>query len=149
MADSTAPRPPGSSKVNLVLYDGVCGLCNRMLQFVLNHDRHGVFRFAPLQSATGRAIVERAGGDPDDLDSIYVVAGYRTPAARVLTRSRAALFVARELGWPWMLARPLGLLPTTILDWGYNLVARFRYRAFGRYDQCLLPRPEFRDRFIE
>jgi predicted DCC family thiol-disulfide oxidoreductase YuxK len=148
MVDSAAQDPSGAG-THLVLYDGVCGLCNRMLQFVLNHDRRGVFRFAPLQSATGRAIVERSGGDPDDLDSIYVVAGYGTPAARVITRSRAALFVAGALGWPWTLTRPLRLLPTVVLDWGYNLVARSRYRVFGRYDQCLLPRPEFRNRFIE
>jgi predicted DCC family thiol-disulfide oxidoreductase YuxK len=101
--------PSRAQGSHLVLYDGVCGLCNRLLQFLLRHDHRDVFRFAPLQSATGRAVVARWGGDPEDWTSFYVVANFRTPEARVVTKSEAALFVAREIGWPWNLARAAGI----------------------------------------
>src|ERR1044072_7308897 len=122
---------PGPHGHHLVLYDGVCGLCSRLVQFLLTRDRFAAFDFASLQSGTGRAGVERSGGDPHQLDSFYLVANYRTPAARVMTKSRAALFVAGELGWPWKLARVLGTIPSRVLDRGYDVIARHRDRVFG------------------
>ena len=138
-----------SPSANLVLYDGVCGLCNRLLQFVLAHDRRGVFRFASLQSATGQTMVARAGGDAGELTTFYVFANYETAEARPLTRSGAALFVASRLGWPWKAARVLGILPKVLLDRAYDLVARSRYRLFGRLEHCVVPRPEHRRRFVD
>src|ERR1700693_4706661 len=98
MVDSPTQASSSGQGVHLVLYDGVCGLCNRLLQFLLAVDDRAVFDFASLQSPTGRALVERAGGHPDDLNSFYVSANYRTPGAHVITKSQAALFVAGELG---------------------------------------------------
>ena len=132
-----------------MLYDGVCGLCNGLLQFLLTHDRRGVFAFASLQSAIGMAVVERLGGDPTELTSFYVLANYRTRHSRIFARSKAALFVAGQLGWPWKAAVLARVLPNAILDHVYNVVARNRYRMFGRFEQCLTPRPEFRSRFVE
>ena len=132
-----------------MLYDGVCGLCNRLLQFLLEHDRRAAFSFASLQSPAGRALVERFGGNPDELSSFHVVANYRASHARMFSRSSAALFVASQLGWPWKLAVLLRVLPAASLDRVYNVIARNRYRMFGRYEQCPTPRPEFRDRFVE
>jgi predicted DCC family thiol-disulfide oxidoreductase YuxK len=149
MSDSHAQAPFDGGGAHLVLYDGVCGLCDRLLQFLLVRDRRAVFNFASLQSEVGHTIVERAGGNPHELNSFYVVANYRTPQARVFARSRAALFVAGELGWPWKVARLFSVLPTALLDRVYDVIARTRYRVFGRYDQCLVPRPEFRSRFVE
>ena len=156
MTDSLAQAPVDAHDAaqeaqgaHLVLYDGVCGLCSRLLQFLLKHDHRAVFNFASLQSATGKAMVERCGGDPHELISFYALANYRTPGARFFTRSRAALFVAGELGWPWKLARLFGVLPTALLDRVYDGVARTRYRVFGRHDQCLMPRPEYRRRFVD
>jgi predicted DCC family thiol-disulfide oxidoreductase YuxK len=77
------------------------------------------------------------------------VRDYRSPAARGLVKGRAALFVASALGWPWRSALVLGVLPSVVLDCGYDLVARHRYRVFGRFDRCLLPRPEQRKRFVD
>ena len=134
---------------HLVLYDGVCGLCSRLPQFLLQHDRRAVFNFASLQSVAGRTIVARFGGDPDELSSFHVLANYRANNPQLLSRSRAVLFVARELGWPWRVAGLMRLWPTSILDSLYSAVARNRYRLFGREDHCLIPRPEFRDRFVE
>ncbi len=133
----------------MVLYDGVCGLCSRLLQFVLTRDRRGVFVFASLQSRTGRAVVEQLGGDAGDLTSFYVLANYRTDRSRTLARGKAALFVAGQLGWPWKAAVIARVLPSPVLDRAYNVIARSRYRVFGRLEQCLAPRPEFRGRFIE
>ena len=134
---------------HVVLYDGVCGLCSRLLQFLLRNDRRQVFSFASLQSAVGRSIVERSGGNPAQLTSFYVVADYQTAASRVFTRSDAALFVADALGWPWKAAQLIRLVPRAVRDRAYDVVARSRYRVFGRYDRCLVPSPEFRGRFID
>lgn len=147
----TAPNPmatPSVEGTHLLLYDGVCGMCSALLQFVLARDRRAVFVFAPLQGDLGRETVRHHGGDPDALSTFYVVANYRTPAAAVLTRSRAALFVAGELGWPWKAATALRLLPTVLLDVFYDLVARYRYRVFGQLDQCLLQTPQHKKRFV-
>ena len=149
MTDRCAQEPPHAEAVHLVLYDGVCGLCSRLLQFLLAHDRRGVFAFASLQSRTGRAVVEHLRGDPADLTSFYVLANYRTDRRRTLARSKAALFVAGQLGWPWKAAVIAGVLPGAVLDRAYDVIARNRYRVFGRFEQCLAPRPEFRSRFIE
>jgi predicted DCC family thiol-disulfide oxidoreductase YuxK len=149
MVASSVQAASASEGTHLVLYDGVCALCNGLVQFLLTHDRRRIFRFASLQSPMGQAIVKRFGGNPKDLTSFYLVANYRADNARALTRSRAALFVMSELGWPWKFARVVDVLPTAILDRAYDLVARTRYRIFGRYDQCLAPRPEFRDRFVD
>jgi predicted DCC family thiol-disulfide oxidoreductase YuxK len=120
-----------------------------MLQFLLRHDRGGVFCFAPLQGQTGRAIMKDAGADPHELTSMYVVANFRTPSAAVLTRSRAALFTAGALGWPWKIACVGNVLPQALLDRLYDFVARNRYSVFGRSDRCLVPTPEFKDRLID
>ncbi len=141
--------PSAAEGVHLVLYDGVCGLCSRLLQFLLTHDHRAVFSFASLQSDTGRAVVERFGGNPHELTSFYVVADYRTGQARMFSRSGAALFVAGELAWPWKWAVVLRVLPPALLDWVYDVVARSRYRVFGRHELCLTPSPEFRSRFVE
>jgi predicted DCC family thiol-disulfide oxidoreductase YuxK len=134
---------------HLLLYDGVCGLCSRVLQFVLEHDRRGVFSFAALQSETGRAMVSRWGGNPDELTTFYVCANYRTASARVLSRSDAALFIAQEIGWPWKAFSAARLMPKVLRDAVYDLVARTRYRLFGRLDRCLVPAADVRSRFIE
>jgi len=149
MTDSVAQGPGGGGGRHLLLYDGVCGLCDHLVQFVLARDQQGIFDFAPLQSATGRAAVAREGGDPDALTSFYVVRDYRTPQAQSLVKGRAALFVGNALGWPWRAVALFGVLPTAVLDFGYDLVARYRYRVFGRFDQCMLPRPEQRRRFVD
>ena len=149
MTDSHAQWPPHAEALHLVLYDGVCGLCSSLLQFLLTHDRRGVFAFASLQSRTGRTVVERLGNDPADLTSFYVLANYRTDRSGTMARSKAALFVASQLGWPWKAAVIARVLPNAVLDRAYDVIARNRYRVFGRFEQCLAPRPEFRGRFIE
>jgi predicted DCC family thiol-disulfide oxidoreductase YuxK len=77
------------------------------------------------------------------------LANYRTRCSRIFARSKAALFVASQLGWPWKAAVIARVLPGAVLDRAYNVIARNRYRVFGRFERCLVPRPEFRGRFVE
>ena len=149
MASSPSQEMRVAEGEHLVLYDGVCVLCSRLLRFLLEHDRRQVFTFASLQSAAGRAFVERFGGDPGELTTFRVVVDYRTNRAEMLGRSRAVLFVAAKLGWPWKASVVLRILPAAILDSLYDVIARNRYRIFGRYDQCLVPDPEVRRRFVD
>lgn len=134
---------------HLVLYDGVCGLCNGAVQFILPRDRDGVFAFASLQSATGRTTAERFGRNPNELDSFYLVLNYDSPSPELLIKSAAALRVAALLGQPWRLLAGFRLLPRALTDAVYDIVARYRYRVFGRYDTCPLPTPDQRARFID
>jgi predicted DCC family thiol-disulfide oxidoreductase YuxK len=149
MAEGRVHDSPAAVGKHLLLYDGVCGLCSRVLQFVLAHDRRGLFRFAPLQGEIGRTLVSGWGGDPDELTTFYVCANYRTASPRVLARSDAALFIAGEIGWPWKAFAAARVLPKVLRDGVYDVVAKTRYRVFGRLDQCLVPQPEVRSRFVE
>ena len=136
--------------MTLVFYDGVCGLCDRFVRFLLARDRRGAFRFAQLQGELARRELEPYGFDPRDLDTVYVIADWGTPARRVLERSRAVLYALAQLGGPWaVLARVAGVFPKPVVDTAYRLVARIRYRIFGRFDVCPVPRPQWRARFLD
>jgi len=132
----------------LVLYDGVCGLCNRLVAFLLRHDRRDEFRFAPLQSDTAQALLPRHGLHPNDLDTVVVLMDYGQPTERALTRSLAALAVTRRLGGVWNIFAVANIAPLPLREALYKFVARRRYRIFGRYDQCPLPRLEDRQKFL-
>ena len=149
MTDSARQASAPRRGDHLVLYDGVCGLCNRMNQFVLPRDRGAVFDFASLQSAAGRSALQRFGRNPDVLDTFYVVTNYRSDRAALLSKARAALFVIETIGgwWTWM--RTFDVLPDALLSCGYDLIARHRYRLFGRYESCLMPSANYRARFID
>jgi predicted DCC family thiol-disulfide oxidoreductase YuxK len=148
---ATASAQPSSEVqgAHLVLYDGVCGLCNYAVQFLLKHDRRAAFSFAPLQSPTGKAMLAQWAGESEDLTSFYVVADFRRPHARAVKKSDAALFVARQLNWPWKAACGARLLPKAVRDFLYDRIARSRYRIFGRHEQCLIPSDETRTRFVD
>jgi predicted DCC family thiol-disulfide oxidoreductase YuxK len=127
---------------SVILFDGVCNLCNGFVQFVLGRDPRGRFTFASLQS---RAAARVLNGHPIDVlpDSLVLVEG-----ERLFTRSTAALRIARGLIFPWNLAYAFIVLPRPLRDWVYDLVARNRYRWFGRRDVCMIPTPELRARFL-
>jgi predicted DCC family thiol-disulfide oxidoreductase YuxK len=133
----------------IILYDGVCGLCHRLNRFVLARDPAGRFRFAALQSAPAREILARHGRDPLDLDTLYLVLGHGRPDERLLGKSDAALWILRELGGVWRAAAMLRVLPRWLRDPAYDVVARTRYRLFGRYEACPLPDPRHRARFLD
>jgi predicted DCC family thiol-disulfide oxidoreductase YuxK len=134
---------------HLVLYDGVCGLCNRLNQFTLKRDSGDRFRFAALQSPIAGELLQRYGRDASDLNTVYVIVNYGAPDVRLLSKGRAVLFVLRALGRIWSLARIFELLPSRFVDRLYDLVARRRYRWFGRFDACVVPQPRDRSKFLD
>jgi len=130
-----------------MLYDGLCGFCNKSVQFVLDHDRRGSMRFAALQSDFGKAVIARHP-ELEKVDSVVLVEGSGSNE-RIRVRSSAALGLAKYIGGVWGLARVAFIIPRPIRDFFYDLFARNRYRFFGRYDSCLLPPPEVRARFLD
>ena len=134
----------------IILYDGVCGLCNRLVQFLLKHDKDGRLRFASLQSDFAEKVLGRHGFDAKDLDTVHVVENYDQPGERVLQRSDAILRAGRELGGFWGVSSSIGkVVPRPLRDLVYRLVATNRYRVFGKYDSCMLPDPNQRSRFLD
>jgi predicted DCC family thiol-disulfide oxidoreductase YuxK len=141
---------PGAERdAPLILYDGVCGLCNRLNRFVLARDPAGRFRFAALQSPLAHAILTRHGRDPGDLDTLYLVLSRGRRDERLLRKSDAALWILKELGGSWRAAGILRVVPRWARDLAYDLVARTRYRLFGRYETCPVPDPRHRARFLD
>ena len=126
----------------IVLFDGVCNFCNGSVNFIIDHDRHGYFRFAPLQSEAGMKLRERFAVR-DEVDSIILI---ENNAAFIY--STAALRIARAIGGPWALFGILRIIPTGIRDIFYRWFARNRYRLFGKKDVCMVPTPEVRERFL-
>lgn len=147
MTEPTAPPDPGrpTAPTNpVVVFDGVCNLCNATVQFLLSHDRAGVLRFAANQSEPGQALLHAFGKQAADVSSVYLIEGDRCH-----DRSTAALRIARLLPWPWRLAYALIVLPRPIRDLAYALIARNRYRLFGRRESCRLATPAERARFLD
>ena len=138
----------------VVLFDGVCNFCDASVNFVIEHDTAGYFKFAPLQSEPGKELAEEHGlsskvsdAEPiDDLipiDSVILIED-----GGAYTHSTAALRIARHLGAPWSWLYALIIVPAPVRDFFYRQFARYRYRIFGRKDQCMLPSPEVRARFL-
>jgi predicted DCC family thiol-disulfide oxidoreductase YuxK len=132
----------------LLLYDGVCALCNGVVQFLMNHDTRDRFRYTPLQSNLGREIL--ASFDIHTLpEGVILLTDALTTKQRFFQRSDAVVAALRLLSRPWrLLGKTLALLPRPLGDWAYGIVARLRYRLFGRYDTCPLPPPEQRSRLL-
>jgi predicted DCC family thiol-disulfide oxidoreductase YuxK len=130
--------------VALVLFDGVCNLCNAIVRFIIPRDPHGHFQFAPLTSQAAARALAAVPLAKDLPDSVVLVED-----GRVYTRSEAALRIFRRLTFPWPLASCLVVLPRGLRDRLYDFVARRRYRWFGRQDRCMTPSPSIRSRFLD
>ena len=126
----------------LIYYDGLCGLCDRFVQFVLRRDRAARYRFAPLQGSTARDRVPSTL-DPETSQTVILEDG-----GRFRVRSDAALAILTGLGGAWRLAGSLRMVPRPLRDAVYDLVARHRSRWFGRRAECRVPEPAQRDRFL-
>ncbi|MBP6632010.1 MAG: DUF393 domain-containing protein [Kofleriaceae bacterium] len=127
----------------IVLYDGVCGLCARSVRWLLKRDHQRRLRFAPLQGPTAAALRLRYPRIPTSLTSVVLV-----EAGRVDLRSKVFLRAARHLRWPWRALGALAWLPGWLLDPGYLLVARVRYRVWGKFDTCQVPDPAARSQLL-
>lgn len=128
----------------IVLFDGLCNLCDGAVRFMLDRDRRARLRFASLQSEVARELLLRFGRTAeDDPTSIIVING-----DRIFERSAAILHIAETLGPPWSFARVLAVVPEGVRDAAYRFVARNRYAIFGRRDACRIPTPADAERFL-
>jgi predicted DCC family thiol-disulfide oxidoreductase YuxK len=127
----------------IILYDGVCHLCNGVINYILPRDKKRHFKFSPLQSETGQALLHKFNLPTDDYDSFVLVEG-----ENVYQRSSAAIRVMQGMGFPYNLGGILWILPRPIRDALYNWVAKNRYKWFGQYDSCLMPTPDIKERFL-
>jgi predicted DCC family thiol-disulfide oxidoreductase YuxK len=127
----------------VVLFDGVCKLCNGWAKFLIKHDQQQLFRLASVQSAEGQAILQWCGLPLDHFDTMaYVDNG------QLFVRSAAVLQIVARLPAPWSWLRVLRVCPRALRDWCYDRIALNRYRLFGRYDSCLLPSADHAKRFL-
>jgi len=144
------PLPPALSAPGfdlpdrLMVFDGVCVLCNGGVRFVLAHEKEAAFSFTPEQSALGQRVLAALGRPPEGNDSVVVI-----DAGRYYLKSDAVFQLAYSLKAPWSWAVLLRFCPRVLRDWIYDLVARNRYGLFGRYDRCLVPDAALRRRFPE
>jgi predicted DCC family thiol-disulfide oxidoreductase YuxK len=140
---------PNAAQHSIVLYDGVCGLCNRLNQFLLKRDRKDRLRFASLQSEFAQRVLRAHDLDAADLDTVYVVLNHGTAGETALARSDAIIHAVQQLGGIWKIISLGKLLPRSLKNAIYNVVARNRYRVFGKSDSCVLPEPRHRQKFID
>lgn len=127
----------------VVLFDGVCNLCNGAVQFIIKRDPSSKFLFASLQSEFGQAQLIKLGLDPTKLHSIIALED-----GKFYERSDAALKIASRLTQPWPLMGVFNVLPRVFRNWVYDLISKNRYRVFGKRESCMIPTPEMKSRFV-
>ena len=128
----------------IIYFDGICNLCNWWVRFVIKHDKKRVFSFAQLQSKYAADHIEHANGQYIKLKSII----YQDHHI-FYTKSNAVLKIIKDMGGVWRLFYILRIIPSPLLDWAYDLIARNRYHWFGKKNNCMIPPPEVKDRFLE
>lgn len=127
----------------IVLFDGVCNLCNGAVQFIIRHDKKNIFMFASLQSEVGRKILEQYNFPLDELNSFILIENNKA-----YTRSTGALRIAKKLNGLWPLLYGFIIIPKLLRDGIYNWVGRNRYKWFGKKDACMIPTPELKTKFL-
>lgn len=129
----------------LILFDGVCNLCNSSIQYVIKYDKNDRFRFAPLQSDIGKQIIAKYEIDTTKTDSILLYSNENGISAK----STAALKVAKQLGFPRNVMTVFLIVPAFIRNWVYDYIAKNRYKWYGKKEACMIPTPELRAKFLE
>ncbi|MEO8666385.1 MAG: thiol-disulfide oxidoreductase DCC family protein [Ignavibacteria bacterium] len=127
----------------IILFDGVCNLCNSSINFIIDHDKDNKFKFASLQSDAGRELLSKFGLNEKDFDSVVLTEG-----EKFYTRSSAVLRVVKEFGGLWKLLYVFIVIPPFIRNFFYDIVARYRYKWFGKKDSCRVPTPELKEKFL-
>jgi len=128
----------------LILFDGVCNLCNGSVQFIIRHDPLGYFKYASLQSAAGQHHLHKFNLPVSQIHSVILIKG-----EKMFQKSDAALEIVRNLNGLWPALSIFKIIPLVLRDWLYDVVARNRYVWFGKKDSCMIPTPELKSRFIE
>jgi predicted DCC family thiol-disulfide oxidoreductase YuxK len=133
----------------VLLYDGHCGLCNRVVRFCARRDPARRMRYVPLQSEVGREMLARYGETPESLESAAIFLHAMTREERFFHHSDAVAWALRQLRWPWSLVgRLVAWTPRFLREAVYAFVGRVRYAVFGRYAVCPMPGPEISSRFV-
>lgn len=128
----------------ILLFDGVCTMCNRLVTFVIRRDPKGKFFFASLQSVTGQRLLQRVKLPTANLNTFVLIEGNR-----YYTKSTAVLHLFKKLGYLWGLLYLLMIVPRPLRDMVYHWIARNRYKWFGKKDQCMMPTPDIKERFLD
>jgi predicted DCC family thiol-disulfide oxidoreductase YuxK len=128
---------------NIVLFDGVCNLCNGLVRFIIKRDRNGKFKFASLQSEIGQQWLLRFGLAKNEFESFVLIEG-----DKYYVKSAAALIMLRGLGGIWKVFYVFILVPRPVRDFMYDLIAKSRYKIFGKRNICMIPTPELKERFL-
>jgi predicted DCC family thiol-disulfide oxidoreductase YuxK len=136
-----APDPLTDKEHNLILFDGVCNLCNGAVQFIITRDKKEKFRFASLQSSLGRKFIDQSRVSTETIMLIK--------NNKIYDRSSAALEIAKDLSGAWPALYIFKIVPKFLRDGIYNLIAKNRYRWFGKKDECMIPSPEIKSKFLE
>ncbi|MCK0159653.1 thiol-disulfide oxidoreductase DCC family protein [Allomuricauda sp. F6463D] len=129
----------------IILFDGVCNLCNSSVQFVIKRDKKDLFRYAALQSDIGQQLVAQRHIDTLTIDSIILI----EPGVAYYTKSDAALEIAKDLGGLWKLTAIFAWIPTSVRNVIYDFVAKNRYKWFGKKESCMIPTPELKAKFLD
>jgi predicted DCC family thiol-disulfide oxidoreductase YuxK len=138
----------------VVLFDGVCNFCDASVNFIIEHDKAEYFKFAPLQSDEGSRLAAQFGFESataprdDALNGLRPIDSIILIDKKAYSHSTAALRILKRLGGPWSWFYVLVVMPRPLRDWAYKLFAKYRYRIFGRKDQCMLPSSDVRERFL-
>ena len=127
----------------ILLFDGVCNLCNSLVRFVLKRDHDAKIRFAPLQSPAGQLFLKKFDADLDDIDTVVYITGNK-----YFIKSTAILQLLKDFGGGWQLFYGFIIIPKFIRDFFYDLIAKSRYRIFGKTDTCMVPAEDINERFL-
>ena len=134
---------PNNKKI--ILFDGVCNLCNDSVQFIIERDKSDVFRFASLQSEVGQKLTTERGIDQEAMDSIILI----EPGIAYYEKSTAALEISKHLTGGYSMLRYFSFLPEGFRNGVYDIIAKNRYKWFGKKDECMIPNPELKAKFLE
>ena len=129
----------------IILFDGICNLCDSSVQFVIRHDKKDIFRFVPLQSELGQQIINHIGISPSKIDSTILY----EPGKAYYYKSDAAFKILKEIRGIHTLLLGFSILPKSLLDYIYDYVAKNRYKWFGKKESCMIPTPELQSKFLE
>ena len=130
----------------LILFDGVCNLCNNSVQYVIKHDKSNQFMLSALQSNTGQDIINKFNIDTTKIDSILL---YHPEKETISYKSSAALLVALKLGFPTSILSIFLIIPPFIRNWVYDFIAKNRYKWYGKKDACMIPTPALKSKFLD
>lgn len=128
----------------IILFDGLCNLCSRTVRFIIRHDKLEIFKFASLQSESGKALLKSHNLQSNKIDTIVFIRGNG-----YYLKSTAVLYILKDLGGAWRLLYGFIVIPKVIRDFFYDMIAKSRYKLFGKRDSCIMPDERIRDRFLD